>query len=190
MVPVAGYAFMGQDPSNAPLSAWQVAAQLRHAGVRLAVVIAAGAALTTTAAMSAAATRTAARIAADEQRHSTNTSRIASVRARVGERARSSEPAMSTMSDFYLFTSFQHVFWMVFSEENCIFSLGNAIPKIFFACGALRNGSLRSPGQLEYHPRPTHPRHPGPPRRYPGASPTSRLRFATTRCLARVAGPL
>ena len=66
------------------------AAQLRHAGVRLAVVIAAGATSTTTAAMSAAATTTAATIAAEEQHHSTNTSRIASVRARVGERARSS----------------------------------------------------------------------------------------------------
>ena len=89
----ASIIFLDKDAAHDHGISGRVAAQLRHAGVRLAVVIAAGAALTTTAAMSAAATTTAARIAADEQRHSTNTSRIASVRARVGERARSSEPA-------------------------------------------------------------------------------------------------
>ena len=55
----------------------RIAVQLRQAGERLAVVIAAGAAKATTAAMSAAAMTAAARAAAKKQRHSTNTSRIA-----------------------------------------------------------------------------------------------------------------
>ena len=106
----AGITFLAEGAAHDHDISGRVAAQLRHAGVRLAVVIAAGAALTTTAAMSAAATTTAARIAADEQRHSTNTSRIASVRARVGERARSREPADVDNVRFLMFTSFQHVF--------------------------------------------------------------------------------
>ena len=55
----------------------RVAARLRDAGERLAVVIPAGAATATTAAMSAAAMTAAARAAAMGQRHYINTSRIA-----------------------------------------------------------------------------------------------------------------
>ena len=102
--------FLDEDAAHDHGISCRVAAELRHAGVRLAVVIAAGATSTTTAAMSAAATTTAATIAAEEQHHSTNTSRIASVRARVGERARSREPADVDNVRFLLFTSFQHVF--------------------------------------------------------------------------------
>ena len=106
----AGITFLAEGAAHDHDISGRVAAQLRHAGVRLAVVIAAGAALTTTAAMSAAATTTAARIAADEQRHSTNTSRIASVRARVGERARDPSESRIDNVGFLLFSSFQHVF--------------------------------------------------------------------------------
>ena len=127
----AGITFLAEGAAHDHDISGRVAAQLRHAGVRLAVVIAAGAALTTTAAMSAAATTTAARIAADEQRHSPNTSRIASVRARVGERARSREPADVDNVRFLLFTSFHYVFCMFSWGETCNFSLENAIPKIF-----------------------------------------------------------
>ena len=139
-------------------------------GVRPAVVIAAGATLTTTAAMSAAATTTAATIAAEEQHHSTNTSRIASVRARVGERARSSEqirasPASPTFTCLLHFTMFSVCF---LEGKLAIFHWKTQSRKFFFACGALRNGSLRSPGPFEKDPLIQHPRHPGPPRRYPG----------------------
>ena len=45
---------------------------------------------------------------------------------------------------FYFLEIFQRKINKKTIETN--FSLGNAIPKILFACGALRNGSLRSPG--------------------------------------------
>ena len=69
--------FLDEDATHDHGISVRVAAQLRHAGERLAVVIAAGAATATTAAMSAAATTAAARAAAMGQWHSINTSRIA-----------------------------------------------------------------------------------------------------------------
>ena len=74
----------------------RVAAQLRHARRATGSRHRCRRNIDDTAAMSAAATTTAARIAAEEQRHSTNTSRIASVQ--VGERARSSEWTASQLS--------------------------------------------------------------------------------------------
>ena len=69
--------FLDEDAAHDHGISCRVAAELRHAGVRLAVVIAAGAAMATTAAMSAAAMTAAARAAVMGQRHSINTSRIA-----------------------------------------------------------------------------------------------------------------
>ena len=69
--------FLDDDAASDHGISGGVAAQLRQAGERLAVVIAAGAATATTAAMSAAAMTAAARAAAMGQRHSINTSRIA-----------------------------------------------------------------------------------------------------------------
>ena len=73
----ASIIFLDEDAAHDHGISCRVAAELRHAGVRLAVVIAAGAAMATTAAMSAAAMTAAARAAAMGQRHSINTSRIA-----------------------------------------------------------------------------------------------------------------
>ena len=73
----ASIIFLDEDAAHDHGISGRVAAQLRQAGVRLAVVIAAGAATATTAAMSAAAMTAAARAAAMGQRHSINTSRIA-----------------------------------------------------------------------------------------------------------------
>ena len=73
----ASIIFLDEDAAHDHGISGRVAAQLRHAGERLAVVIAAGAATATTAAMSAAAMTAAARAAAMGQRHSINTSRIA-----------------------------------------------------------------------------------------------------------------
>ena len=113
----AGITFLAEGAAHDHDISGRVAAQLRHAGVRPAVVIAAGSTSTTTAAMSAAATTTAAMIAAEEQHHSTNTSRIASVRARVGERARSWDPASQLTSTtfgfllvYFILTCFLHGF--------------------------------------------------------------------------------
>ena len=72
----AGITFLAEEAAHDHDISGRVAAQLRHAGVRLAVVIAASATLTTTATMSAAAATTAAKIAAEEQHHSTNTGRF------------------------------------------------------------------------------------------------------------------
>ena len=73
----ASIIFLDEEAAHDHGISGRVAAQLRQAGVRLAVVIAAGAATATTAAMSAAAMTAAARAAAMGQRHSINTSRIA-----------------------------------------------------------------------------------------------------------------
>ena len=73
----ASIIFLDEDAAHDHGISGRVAAQLRQAGVRLAVVIPAGAATATTAAMSAAAMTAAARAAAMGQRHSINTSRIA-----------------------------------------------------------------------------------------------------------------
>ena len=72
----ASIIFLDEDAAHDHGISGRVAAQLRQAGERLAVVIAAGAATATTAAMSAAATTAAAKAAMDQQQ-STNTSRIA-----------------------------------------------------------------------------------------------------------------
>ena len=73
----ASIIFLDKDAAHDHGISGRVAAQLRQASVRLAVVIPAGAATATTAAMSAAAMTAAARAAAMGQRHSINTSRIA-----------------------------------------------------------------------------------------------------------------
>ena len=101
----ASIIFLYKDAAHDHGISGRVAAQLRQAGERLAVVIAAGAATATTAAMSAAAMTAAARAAAMGQRHFMNTSRIAWEEHEWASARDSSESASrtSTTSDFYLF---------------------------------------------------------------------------------------
>ena len=92
--------FLDEDAAHDHGISCRVAAQLRHAGVRLAVVIAAGAATATTAAMSAAAIDDGGSKSSSDgpaALHQHEQDRLG--RARVGERARDSASSEVTNVD-------------------------------------------------------------------------------------------